>query len=98
MVVDRYGVASANFSQQVQDQSLSTSATRSSSSAPATPAAEDTTSFTSATSSVQSLSQTAIQTIPSRQVKVETLRQAVNSAQYQLDTAKIAQALANSDI
>ncbi len=59
---------------------------------------EDTTSFTSGKQTVQSLGQTALQTFPSRQVKVETLKQAVNSAQYQLDSAKIAQSLVNSEV
>jgi flagellar biosynthesis anti-sigma factor FlgM len=59
---------------------------------------EDTTSFTSDKQTVQSLSRTAIQTIPSRQAKVEALKQAVNSAQYQLDSDKIAASLANAEV
>jgi flagellar biosynthesis anti-sigma factor FlgM len=59
---------------------------------------EDTTSFTSTNSTVQSLSQAALQTFPSRQSKVDALKQAVSSAQYQLDDAKIAQSLSNAEV
>lgn len=98
MVVDRYGLASADFSKQVQDKNLATAAaSKTSGSSPNKSAAEDTTSFTSATHTVQTLSRTAIQPVPSRQLRVEALRQAVSSAQYKLDSAKVAQALANFD-
>ena len=59
---------------------------------------EDTTSLTSSSDSVQALTSTALQTIPSRAVKVESLKRAVNNAQYQLDAAKIADAISNSDL
>jgi flagellar biosynthesis anti-sigma factor FlgM len=59
---------------------------------------EDTTSFTSGNATVQSLGQAALQTFPSRQSKVELLKQAVNSAQYQLDDAKIAESLTNAEV
>jgi len=100
MVVDRYGVASTDFSKQVQESGPSTTGVaKSSSSVSPKPAAEDTTSFTSAdNSSVQSLTKTALQTIPSRAEKVEALRQAVNSTQYTLDSEKISQSLANSEV
>ncbi len=59
---------------------------------------EDTTSFTSGNSTVQSLGHAALQTVPSRQLKVEALKQAVSSAQYQLDNAKIAESLSNAEV
>ncbi len=59
---------------------------------------EDTTSLTSSSDSVQSLTQTALQTIPSRADKVAALKQAVATGQYQLDAAKIAESIANSDV
>lgn len=59
---------------------------------------EDTTAFTSGNSTVQSLTQTALAVVPSRQDKVEALKQAVSSAQYQLDADKIAASLASADI
>lgn len=99
MVVDRLAAATAQYSQQVQGKSPSTgAASKTSSSAQPKQTADDTTSFTSSTNTVQSLSKTALQTTPSRQVRVEALKQAVKSAQYQLDTAKIAQSLSDSEI
>ena len=62
------------------------------------PRAEDTTNFTSDTTSVKSLTQTALETSPSRQVRVESLKQAVSSAQYKLDADKIAASLADADV
>jgi flagellar biosynthesis anti-sigma factor FlgM len=59
---------------------------------------EDTTSLTSSSDSVNSLTQAALQTIPSRADRVAALKQSVNSAQYQLDAAKIAESLSNSDV
>ena len=99
MVVDRLAAATAEYSKQVQGKSPSTgAASKTSSSAQTKQTAEDTTSFTSSTNSVQSLSKTALQTTPARQVRVEALKQAVKSAQYQPDSAKIAQSLSDSDI
>ncbi len=59
---------------------------------------EDTTTLSSSSDSVQSLTQIALETIPSRTAKVDSLKQAVSSGQYQLDPAKIADALATSDV
>jgi flagellar biosynthesis anti-sigma factor FlgM len=59
---------------------------------------EDTTAFSSGNSNVQSLTQTALAVVPSRQDKVEALKLAVNTAQYQLDADKIAASLASADI
>jgi anti-sigma28 factor (negative regulator of flagellin synthesis) len=99
MVVDRLGVATTDFSKPVQGKTLpSSSAAKSASSVQPKQTAEDTTSFTAATNTVQALSKTALQTTPSRQAKVEALRQAVNSAQYQLDSVKISESIANSDV
>jgi anti-sigma28 factor (negative regulator of flagellin synthesis) len=99
MVVDRFGVATTDFSKSVQSKTLATTATaKSAGSTQAKQTAEDTTSFTAATNTVQSLSKTALQAVPSRQAKVEALRQAVNSAQYQLDSVKISESIANSDV
>jgi flagellar biosynthesis anti-sigma factor FlgM len=63
-----------------------------------TTSTEDTTTLTSSSDAVQSLTQIALQPIPSRAEKVEQLKQAVNSAEYQLDTAKIAEALSSAEI
>jgi flagellar biosynthesis anti-sigma factor FlgM len=99
MVVDRLGTATTDFSESVQSKTLSgPAATKTNGSVQPQQTAEDTTSFTAATSTVQTLSKTALETTPTRQAKVEALRQAVNSAQYQLDSDKIAQSIANSDI
>ncbi len=97
MVVDRFAAATADYSGQVQDKRLSTSAAiKNSNSIPTKQTAEDTTSFNATTNSVQELAKAAAQVSPTRQVKVEALRQAVKSAQYQLDSAKIAQSIADS--
>jgi len=99
MVVDRFGAATTDFSKSVQSKTLADAASaKSAGSAQPKQTAVDTTSFTAATSTVQSLSKTALQTTPSRQAKVESLKQAVKSAQYQLDSDKISQSLADSDI
>ena len=47
---------------------------------------------------VGSLTERALQTTPSRAAKIEALKQAVAGAQYQLDSAKIADALVNTGI
>jgi flagellar biosynthesis anti-sigma factor FlgM len=52
--------------------------------------AEDRATFTSDSTSVNSLVSTALQFPEVRQDKVDNLRQAVNSGQYQLDPSKIA--------
>jgi flagellar biosynthesis anti-sigma factor FlgM len=59
---------------------------------------EDKTTLSSSSDSVQSLTKTALQTTPSRAAKVEALKLAVNSAQYQLDAAKIAESLSSADL
>lgn len=56
--------------------------------------AEDKTTLSS-TPAAQSLTQSALQTAASRAAKVADLKQEVNSAQYKLDAAKIAEALSN---
>jgi anti-sigma28 factor (negative regulator of flagellin synthesis) len=99
MVVDRFGAATTDFSKSVQGKTLADAASaKSAASAQHKQTAEDTTSFTAAANTVQALSKTALQTSPSRQAKVESLRQAVKSAQYQLDSDKISQSIASSDI
>ena len=60
-------------------------------------ATEDKTTLSSGTS-VSSLTQAALQTSPTRAQRVENLKQEVKSAQYKLDSDKIAEALSNSDI
>ena len=60
--------------------------------------AEDTTSLSSSSDSVSSLTQSALQTNPSRADKVASLKQAVSSGEYQLDPAKIADAISHSDV
>lgn len=50
------------------------------------------------TDSIQLLTSTALVTSPSRAAKVEALKQAISSAQYKLDSAKIAEALVNAEI
>jgi flagellar biosynthesis anti-sigma factor FlgM len=70
--------------------------TKSSKNTQAAASTEDTTSLSSVSQSVESLTQTALQTTPTRQARVENLRQAVNNAQYQLDAAQIADSLSSA--
>ncbi len=63
-------------------------------SVPAAPA-EDKTTLSSAPAAAQSLTQSALETAAVRAAKVADLKQEVNSAQYKLDAAKIAEALSN---
>jgi flagellar biosynthesis anti-sigma factor FlgM len=65
---------------------------------PTSTSTEDTTTLTSTSASVQSLTQIALQPLSSRAEKVAELKQAVNSAEYQLDSAKIAEALSSAEI
>ena len=98
MSVNALGVATATSLQQVSSDSVKTFSGSRSVASRQQPAAVDTTSFTSDKQTVQSLGQAALQTFPTRQQKVEALREAVNGAQYQLDSAKIAEALVSSEI
>ncbi len=61
---------------------------------PAAPV-EDKTTLSSTPAAVHALTQSALQTEASREAKVANLKQEVNSAQYKLDAAKIAEALSN---
>ncbi len=71
-------------------------ATKAQTTPPASAAAtEDKTTLSSTPAAAQSLTQAALQTAASRAAKVEDLKQEVNSAQYKLDAAKIAEALSN---
>lgn len=98
MVVDRYGAATADYSHKVEGKSsATTAASKVPSGTQLKQTEEDTTNFTSSTNSVQSLIKTALQSTPSRQAKVEALRQQVKAAEYQFDSAKIAQSIADSD-
>lgn len=58
-------------------------------------ASGDKTTLSSAPAAAQSLTQSALQTATLRAAKVEDLKQVVNSAQYKLDAAKIAEALSD---
>ena len=64
---------------------------------PSVPAAttEDKTTLSSTPAAAQSLTQAALGTAAVRAAKVADLKQEVNSAQYKLDAAKIAEALSN---
>jgi flagellar biosynthesis anti-sigma factor FlgM len=97
MSINALGVVSTNSVQQVANDSAAKAARSKSPTASHSASAEDTTSFISDKHTVQSLSQAAVQVIPSRQAKVEALKQAVNGAQYQLDSAKIAESLVNAE-
>ena len=58
--------------------------------------AQDWTSFHSDSSSVLSLTSQALNSPEVRQATVDSLRQSVNSGQYQVDAAKIAAAISDS--
>ena len=97
MSINALGVVTTTSTQQVDHEAVAKTPTSKHPVTQKQSVSEDTTSFTSGKQTIQSLSKTAIQTFPSRQVKVEALKQAVNSAQYQLDSAKIAASLVNSE-
>jgi flagellar biosynthesis anti-sigma factor FlgM len=59
---------------------------------------EDKTTLSSTPASVASLAKTALQPSPSREARLEALKQQVSSAQYQLDSAKIAEALSSAEL
>jgi flagellar biosynthesis anti-sigma factor FlgM len=59
-------------------------------------AAQDWTSFHSDSNSVRSLTSQALSSPEVRQGTVDALRQSVNSGQYKLDAATIADAISNS--
>ena len=98
MSVNALGVVSATSLHQVQSDSVTIGSGSKGQAARYQVTSEDTTSFTSDQQTVKSLGQAAIQTFPTRQEKVEALKQAVNGAEYQLDSAKIAEALVSADV
>jgi flagellar biosynthesis anti-sigma factor FlgM len=59
-------------------------------------AAQDWTSFHSDSNSVQSLTSQALNSPEVRQATVDSLRQSVNSGQYQVDATRIAAAISSS--
>jgi flagellar biosynthesis anti-sigma factor FlgM len=98
MSVNGLGIGTVNSVQQTNNDSVGVASGAKGTAARQQVSAEDTTSFTSNPQTVQSLGQAALQTFPTRQEKVEALRQAVSGAQYQLDSAKISEALVNADV
>lgn len=97
MSINALGVTTTDLSHQVSNDGVAQAANSKSQPASRHATTEDTTSFSTGTLSVQSLGQAALQTFPSRQTKVEALKQQVSSAEYQLDSAKIAESLINAD-
>jgi flagellar biosynthesis anti-sigma factor FlgM len=99
MSINGLGVVNIDFNKQVDNDGTGKASVAKTQTSPQLNAGEEyTTSFTSARQTVQSLSQAAIATSPSRQIKVEALKQAVSSAQYQVDSDKIAESLVNADV
>lgn len=99
MAINLYGPATTDSSRQVDSASVEKAASaKTEASASNKAAPEDTTAFSSDTATVNALTKTALEVVPSRQAKVEALKQAVNSAQYQLDADKIAASIANADV
>ena len=60
-------------------------------------ASEDKTTLTTGSDKVQTLTNAALATASSRSAKVELLKQAVSSGQYQLDSSKTAKALTSAN-
>ncbi len=58
---------------------------------------EDKTTLTTGSDKVQTLTNAALATASTRAARVETLKQAVSSGQYQLDSSKTAKALTSAD-
>jgi len=98
MSINALGLVNTNSLQEIDKGSVANAASSKSQAAARQATTEDTTSFSSDKQTVQSLTQAAIQPIPSRQAKVEAIKQSVNNAQYQLDSDKIAESLVNSQI
>ena len=59
---------------------------------------EDKTTLTSNSSKVQTLTNAALTTSTARAAKVDALKQAVSSGQYQLDSSKTAEALTSAKV
>jgi flagellar biosynthesis anti-sigma factor FlgM len=59
---------------------------------------EDTTSLTAGSGAVQTLTQAALQTVPTRAERVAALQQAVATGQYQVDADQTALALTKADL
>ncbi len=98
MTIGLNGSASTDSTRQVDNNSVQQTSAKNVPFVAKKPTTEDTTAFSSDTNAVSSLTQSALQTSTTRQARVESLKQAVNSAQYQLDADKIAASLANSDV
>ncbi len=97
MVINLFGAATPEAASQTSSINPQGSGSPSGVSNSPTQTTEDTTSL-SASGSVQSLTQTALQTFPTRAERVQALQQAVNEGQYQLDADKIALAMSSSDL
>lgn len=98
MNVNGISIVSTDAASKVQKDAVSKPVTVTTHSDAKKPTTQDTTNFTSTNHTVQSLTKTALQTFPTREAKVEALKQAVKGAEYQLDSAKIAASLANANV
>jgi flagellar biosynthesis anti-sigma factor FlgM len=97
MSINALGVASNDFIKQITEDSAAKAPQSKTPPTTQHTTTEDTTSFTTSKPAVQNLTQTALQTTPTRAAKVEALKQQVNSAEYSLDSAKIAESLVNAE-
>jgi len=97
MSINGLGVVNIDFNQQVDNNSTG-KASPAKSQAQVKTGGEDTTSFTSDPQTVKTLSAAALVPATSRQARVDALKQAVDSAQYQVDSDKISESLANADV
>lgn len=100
MRIDAYGITIPGTSTQLETINASKSTSHESKLGVSQTSADDTTTLSSTsakTASIHSLVSTALATTPSRAAKLEALKEAVSSAQYKLDSDKIAEALSSAE-
>ncbi len=95
--LDLYGAAATDSTQQLSSTELAHAAAAKDATKAKPSAIEDKTTLSSGTDSVKTLTKSALEVAPTRAAKVAALKQAVSTAQYQLDSAKIADALSASE-
>ncbi len=97
MKIDLYGSANTESTKELQTTTLAKSAGPKSQFNTQS-ATQDQATLSYGADSVQALATTALGASSARSAKVSMLKQAVNSAQYPLDSAKIAQAISSADV
>lgn len=97
MSLDLYGVKTTDSTKQLGSTDLTHASLAKDAAKAKTSAIEDKATLSTGTDSVKTLTKAALEVTPGRAAKLAALKQAVSTAQYRLDSVKIADALSASD-